>query len=129
MTVTLYALPDIKDVLTEDGLRTWIDVQVVVGCLDDGDLLIGMDLATTTRPSGGITIHNTKGQQIITFTSSPFTITGVTSITGAKSVMKFYRFTFATEGDAMAFRLRYDEHLTDRPSHPDCDDLMAMEAA
>jgi hypothetical protein len=40
-----------------------------------------------------------------------------------------FRFTFETEGAAMAFRLRYSDHLIAHPSHPCCDELMALEAA
>lgn len=38
-------------------------------------------------------------------------------------------FAFADEGHAMAFRLRYSDHLLEVYQNTDCDDLMALEVA
>lgn len=97
MTVTLYARSDIKEMLIEDGVRTWSAVTSVPW---KNDLF------------GSVTIYNMT-----------------TSIQVGTLCATVFGFTFETEAAAMAFRLRHGDYLVERPSHPDCDDLMALEPA
>lgn len=101
MTVTLYARPDIREVLIADGVRTWIEVRASSTSVYP-DIMVG--------PSGRVYEKHRQPS-------------------GYASFQEIFSFVFAGESAAMAFRLRYADYLVDSPRHPDCAELMALEAA
>lgn len=96
--IVLYASPAIRDVLIADGLRTWSDVELTVSLHE-------------VTSGFGCWIYDQSGKLL-----NP-----------AFDHIHAYCFTFPDESAAMAFRLRYSDYLVDRPRHPDCDALMALE--
>ena len=125
MTPILYAKPDIKDDLINSGERTWCDVTVIrdvryhyLATVSDFMTVVFRD--TFFDRDAAVSAAQEVLDQL---RSDHFSIEMV-----AKPVLDDrLAFTFANESAAMAFRLRYSDYLVDRPRHPDCDALMALE--
>lgn len=129
MTVTLYVKWNIHPELIISGVRTWIGVKSILVVKKYWEANF-KSLKTGSLRSVSA---KTKADLVISVTDELHQLMSENDIInismGANVSTEYvYEMTFANEADAMAFRLRYDQFIIDKPQCDGEAELMALEA-